>query len=171
MAWEDTLVLMLQLVINDLDATDYTTNQLELYLALAAIQVNEYFKDQWPIGGPYVIDMSIPDITPDPTLDPGLQGFANLVVIKAAEILTRSELKKAGVSAGYKITDDKSSIDTTGAITALKERLAAFVNDYETAKKEYESGNAFAGAAILSPYVPPGDMNLAQFTAPWQRGC
>ena len=160
MSWDIVLVERLRYVINDLDATAYTWTDLQLqkFLAIAAINVlTDLEKWAAKLNGPYTVNTSVSGpsmITPDP-VDNGPMALGNLMVIKAACVIAMSEAKKIGNTAGWKIVDDRSSIDGTKAIDHAFTHKKSICEDYSMALKDYKSGNQFAGYAILSPYQSP----------------
>lgn len=145
MSWTTTLSFQLK---NYLDPTndDYTEAFLSKFIAFAATEVFQKLS----LKNTYSIDIAVPSITPDPTLDMGL---SSLLVLKAAEIVIRHELKQAVISAGYSIKDDRVSISGTEALKALKDLLLEFQKNYAQAEFAYIRGDATIGRAILSPYT------------------
>ena len=160
MAWNTTLVERLRYIIYDLDSSNYawTDVQLEKFLAISAINViNDLSKWSSVIGGTYVINTDVTGaamITPDPVTS-GSNIFGNLIVTKAACIIANSELRKIGKTGGWKIIDDKSTIDGTKAVDTAKNIAKDYCSAYEAAIKEFKLGNLPAGQAILSPYASP----------------
>lgn len=152
MGWDTTLVTRLRYYIGDYTAPyTHADSVLKTMLSIAAIDILGTYND-WNIDGPYTIDTDTPSITPDPTRATVPAGIGNLIVLRAAIILNASEIRTSVSSAGYKITDDKSSIDTTSVVDALKIKQQLWKNEYEMAKADFEAGNMFAGGAVLQPY-------------------
>lgn len=158
MAWDTELVERLRYVINDLDSTAYTwTNtQLQKYLAVSASDVfNDLQQYSTVIGSGYSVSLSasgVNMITPDP-LDSGAPALSNLIVFKAACLIARGDLKKAGITAGWKVVDDRSTIDGSKAIEGYKEAVTNYCGAYTDTLNEFRRGNQYAGSAILSPYA------------------
>lgn len=156
MAWSTSLVEMLRYVIYDIDPSNYTWSdaQLQKFICLATIQVDSLLSNYHSITlGPYLVDFTNSTITPDPTTNGSPQGFSNLIVIKAAEIISGSEFKKISASAGFIIKDDRSTIDTTNTLTSAKSQFEAFKTGFGGSLEEFKEGNKYAGSAILSPYA------------------
>jgi hypothetical protein len=172
MAWNTVLVERLRYVIHDLDPTNYawTDVQLEKFLAVSAIHViNDLSKWSDVIGGTYIVNTEATGaamITPDPLAN-GSNIFGNLIVIKAACVIANSELRKIGKTGGWKITDDKSTIDGTKAVDVAKNIAKDYCSAYESAIKEFKLGNLPAGQAILSPYASP---NAYPYSFPLYNG-
>lgn len=157
MAWDTVLVENLRYWINDLESTAYawTDAQLKKFICIAAINVIQLDLQGFEslISGPYSIDVSGPTISPDPTADAS-QGFSNLIVMKAACIIAGGELKKIGSTAGYKITDDRSTIDGTKAVEVAKQVASNYCDAYLQALLGFKQGAAHgSGEAILSPFA------------------
>lgn len=165
MAWDTELPFELRFLINDLDANNYTytDDQLKSFLVVSTRQVTAGLGPGWNsyIGGPYTINASGMTISPDPT-DPTIPvGLANLILLKAACIIGRSEQKSSAAAGGWKIVDDKSVIDGTATVKGAKESADSFCQSYEDMLYQFEAGNINATMqAILTPFssydFPPG---------------
>lgn len=153
MAWDTTLVTRLRYMIHDLDPSNYTwtDSQLKTFIAIAAVYT---FEDLSPFeldyGGPYTVDTDIPSISPDPVSTPII---SNIILLKAACIIATSELKKANASGGWKIVDDRSTIDGTQNVKSAKEIADNYCKSYTDAFNAYLQGNTSIIQAILSPYT------------------
>jgi hypothetical protein len=161
MYWNTTLVERLRYYIGDLDITAYewTDGQLEKFLAIAAITVTtDLLHWETVINGPYIINTSLSGsgmIVPDP-VDNAPAGFSNLIVFQAACLMARSNVKKsAAQGAGWKIIDDRSTIDGTNVIDALISISDDYCSSYSMTLKEFKEGNKYAGHSVLSPYASP----------------
>lgn len=157
MAWDTTLVEQLRYVIGDYDSSNYyyTSTDLKKFLLVAAYQTLEALAS-WGIDANYQIDLDGSTISPDPTSDVGYRSFANLMVIKAACLISSSQLRLMSMKTGYKVVDDKSTIDTTGVMASLKDNVKTFCDGYKQAIQEFKenSTKTNVGSAILGPYVP-----------------
>lgn len=99
----------------------------------------------------YTVSILQRSIDPDPftLLD---HSFINLVSLKAACLQDMGDLKIQARTAGVKITQDRSVIDTSGRMDAFKILMdMGWCKAYATAKEEHinNSGN-IAGQAIFS---------------------
>lgn len=157
MAWDTTLVEQLRYVIGDYDSSNYyySSANLKKFLLVAAYQTLEALAS-WGIDANYQIDLDGSTISPDPTSDVAYRSFANLMVIKAACLIGSSQLRFMSMKTGYKVVDDKSTIDTTGVMESLKDNVKTFCDGYQQAIKEFKenSTKTNVGSAILGPYVP-----------------
>ncbi len=160
MAWDTELVDKLRMIINDLDSSNYTWTDTQLKkFILISLGFLDSELSQWTTvtGGPFTLDYTNLTITPDPTSSSSPltnDGFENLVVFRAAMIIAKSDLKKLSSTAGWKIVDDKSTLDGTNALNYAKESANYFENSFKDALKEFKIGNTTVAEAILSPYSP-----------------
>lgn len=158
MAWETELVERLRYVINDFDSSAYrfTDTQLQKYLAVGTIQVlTDLSQYSSVIGSGYSVNVSTSGsamITPDPTESESL-GFSNLIVFQAACLIARGDAKKAGILGGWKIVDDRSTIDGSQSIKSANDSVNNYCGAYAATLTEFKHGNRYAGSAILSPYA------------------
>lgn len=158
MAWDTELVSKLRLVINDLDATSYTwtDNQLKQFIMISLGLLDSELSQWYSVtGGPYTISFDDITINPDPTVV-GSSGFNNLIVLQAAVLISQSELKKLNITAGWKIVDDKSTIDGTNALAYGKETYTNYLKLFLEALNSFKvsGGGNVMSEAILSPYAP-----------------
>jgi hypothetical protein len=146
MSWDTEWAPILLRYLDDSNTTDYTTSRLNYFLAMGMYEVIP----QISLRSTYTIDILGPSITPDPALDNSL---GSLVILKAATIILRSEIKKLAVVAGYSVKDDKSTIDGKEALNTLREMLKNYEDNYQKALRSYQLGAGHIGRAILSPYT------------------
>lgn len=155
--WDTELVDKLRMIINDLDSTNYswTDTQLKKFL-LISIGFIDGELSQWTsiTYGPYTIDYTNITVDPDPISSGSNQGFQNLIVYRAALIIASSDLKKLGLTAGWKIIDDKSTIDGTQALLYAKQSVDNMKRDFDEALKQFKIGNQTIAETIISPYAP-----------------
>lgn len=146
MAWTTTLTEQLRYYLNDADTVTYSDARLSKFIAFAATEVLPKLN----LTTSYSVNISVPSIDPDPSNDPNL---APLLVLKAAVIIIRNEIKQLSITAGYAIKDDRSSINGAEALKALKDLLNKFEENFEDALKDFLTGSGGIGRAILSPYT------------------
>lgn len=178
MAWNTILVERLRFYINDLDSSSYkwTDVQLEKFLAISAIDVTTELQNwQSTINGPYTITTNSSGsnlITPDP-VENAPAGFSNLIVAKAGCRIQMSDvIRLTAQGAGWKIVDDRSTIDGTQALVASKETARNYCESYQKMLLEFRSGNRYVGNAILTPYVSPNfDPKNIQYDDRRPGGC
>lgn len=151
MAWDTVLVERLRYYINDLSGSPtWTDTQLKRFITLGAIEVSN---DLAGFIDSYTINTASGTIDPDPTEDGSNAAVGSIFVLKAASILSNAEVKQLLATAGFKVTDDRSSIDTTSAIDAAKSKVKLYTDEYLRAIKNYQYGNTTEGEAVLAPYT------------------
>ena len=161
MAWTTTLVNRLRMYIGDLTSPQlYIDSILEQFIAIAAITVINEVDTRIN----FIIDTDVPTINPDPVTDSTIsEGIGNLFVIKAACIISMSEVRKDVSKYGIKIRDDLTSYDGTSALTGRLDVYKAFLSDYEKTKYEWEIGNRAAGRSVFGPY---SSANYPRYSVP-----
>lgn len=118
MAWTDIFPIMIRTLIGDLGITQtYTDDQLNQAAAVAAVLVAQ----EYPFTTTYTIDLSLPNISPDPTVAPDNNAVA-LWSLKAACILNTNAFQSA-LGAGIRVRDGSSQVDTTGGLSGYSELL------------------------------------------------
>lgn len=145
MSWQVTLTERLRYLLDDSDTTEYSTNRLSKFLAIAAFEVFNNIS----LKNSYSVDTTIPSINPDPESTP----VAPLIVLKAYEIILRQEYKKLATTAGWKINDDRSSISGQGALDVLKDLLNKAAKQYKDAEVSYLTNDGNIGMAVMGPYT------------------
>lgn len=148
MSWNVTLVEQLRYYINDINSSNYsyTDAQLAKFIAIAGTQVFSSLG----LSSTYTVDVSIPSINPDPESD---KTISALLVLKAAVIITAGQVKYMSSTAGYKVVDDRSSIDGQAGLLAIRDLLKFYTDNYNKAEESYLLGEGNIGCAVLSPYT------------------
>jgi hypothetical protein len=153
MAWNDVMVTMLRMMIDDVDSTayKYDDERLEKQLLLSAqlIQTGEL---EFTVA--YTINIPSITLSPDPVTEND-NAFINLVTLKAACLLDMAEARIAAEQ-GIDISDVGSRIALSGRATnklaLLKAGSGGFCDAYKQAKKEFVLGSMSPGMAIVSPF-------------------
>ncbi len=146
--WQDEMVQMLRVRINDLTATPtYTDKTLQLVLCVAARDVTM----EVDFDNDYIIVVSVPTITPDPVIINDYD-FANLVTLKAACTLGRGIQKSKGMQA-LSIKDGPANIDGREMGRAMATWADSLCKEYVDAALQYRLGSRLAGTAIVGPYT------------------
>ena len=149
MSWQDTLVAALRILVRDESGAAYTDSTLQSTLATAAAYVN--LEIGWKTD--YIIDVTVPSIEPDPTLD---ANFSNLPLLKAACLLNQGKLRSSSIKSGIQGGLGSTILNTNNHSDGFAEILAFDSCDlYEELKNQYkfQDFDANVTAAILSPYV------------------
>lgn len=147
MAWDTDATLMLRILVDDYDAPQtYTDAKLKTVLIISAkmVQQDTNFSD-------YTVSVSAQTITPDPT-DPSSQNndFVNLMVTKAACILTRAEYKAATNESIY-VDDANTRVDGREKGKQKGDLASNYCKEYSDMLLSYEMGNGTSGVAIVTP--------------------
>ncbi len=151
MGWQDTTIIMLRILINDDDCAnyEYSDNRLLTVLGLAAHYVNS----EIDFGTTYTVDVLTPSISPDPTSIPD-EDFLNFVVLKAACIIDRGNMRVAAMSAGVEARCGPAVMRTLRRMDAFKTLIDnGFCAAYEQLRLEYKTGTGRSIRAVLSPFV------------------
>lgn len=150
MAWQDELVPMLRVMINDVgDTPDYGDDRLEDLILVAARYVNQELDFDWD----YDVTFSTRTLSPDPVTN-GDDAFINLTILKAACLVDQSTYRSKMVISGLSVRCGPVAMDTIQHLKGFKELLTVGpCAAYETLKKEWQLGNAKIVKAILSPFV------------------
>lgn len=148
--WTTEMVTMLRYMINDLgEPPIYSDERLEKLIAASAkLAIGEI---QFSVT--YTVDISTPNITPDPTEPETLdEEFETIVLLKAVCLLMGSQIKSGGLSfGGYSLIDGPWKIDTRGSEKEFSAEKKTACDDYAQARYDYIYGNFF-GKAILSAF-------------------
>ncbi len=169
MGWSTTLTDQLRYIVGDFsDSPTYSDAQMVKFLGIACNLVNtDLLEYESQISGPYTVNTATTGdyvIQPDP-ISNGPVALTNMLLAKASALIAQSELRKIGITAGWKIVDDRSQIDGTQAVVQLKNYKDTAENFYLSIMNEFKKGNQSAGMAIMSPYA---SANYSQFApAPW----
>jgi hypothetical protein len=151
MALAASTILQLRVLINDVTATSWNDTQLSQFICVASAQLNTYLQG---IGPTFVVDITNLVITPDPSDRTQVSDMAEqLILLLAASLINDSEIKTLYATAGYKIIDDKSTIDTTQLIRGLTERKKLYQTRFDELLLQYKRGQQQnQGFGILSPF-------------------
>ena len=150
MVWQDTMVVLLRNIINDVsDTAEYSDGRLEEVLAVAAHFVIQELNFDYT----YTVTVATCSISPDPDTN-GDTAFMNLVVLKAACIIDQGQYRTKALAAGVKIRCGPAVLETLQHLKGFKELLEVGpCAAYETLKRDWQLGNARLCKAILSPFV------------------
>ena len=160
MTWQTDMTLIIRSIINDLDSSNYTYTDSRIQQAIAVAA--QLVQKEITFPNVYEVDLSVPSITPDPTLTtPRDDAFINLVSLKTVVVIYSGELR-LGAKIGIKVVDGPSQIDATSMYKNLQELLNAVVAAYNKARVDYLLGNSIAGQVISTPITSP--MSVSPFS-------
>ena len=154
MSWDDTMLIMLRVMINDDfigDECQYTDTRLKRLLSVAA----QYVIQDVKLNYTYTVDVLTPNITPDPTgLSPQDDIFINFVVLKAACIADQSLFRTKSLVSGLKARCGPAVMETADHLKGFKDLLEVGpCKAYETLKDEHNFTDHSTIQAVLSPFV------------------
>jgi hypothetical protein len=158
MAWQDDMVIMVRVLINDLLAPQ---KKADAYIEQVIVTAGIFVDQETELATEYDFDVSTPDITPDPT-DADDNTFIALATLKAACLLNVGDYQKA-TGCGMRVRDGDSLVDTSVSFKGYKDILElGACAAYEKLKWEVEQlnllGTGGAIGAVLGPYRAPGDV-------------
>jgi len=145
MAWTDTSIPLLRVLINDIDAVLYSNDRLtDVLVSAAYMSVIEFDFDTI-----YTVNIGSGTVSPDPESD---TDFVNLTCLKAAVLVYSGEMKTAANESIF-IKDGTSTIDTKLRTRDAKTAYDEMFKIYGQAKQEFTLGNSLGVQAILGPYT------------------
>lgn len=150
MAWQDELIPLVRILIDDNNPSSYTYSDITLEQLIVAAA--RYVCSQVDLANVYTLNVANSTISPDPTTGTEDTGFITLVCLKTACLVVNAEVKVAA-NRSYVIKDGPSTIDTRTNYQSISELAKRLSDDYENMKMQYQAGNSRAGHAILSTYV------------------
>lgn len=166
MAWNNTMVTMVRVLISDLDATPtYTDARLEQLIVVAS----QFVQQELDFSTAYTINIASPDISPDPTVTATKDdAFTNFVVLKAACIADQSTFRTKALAEGIRAVCGPVSLQVAGNLKGFQTLLdKGPCAAYEELKQDYIFGNINNIRAIFSPFVGnefrPDDGRLGTF--------
>lgn len=150
MAWQDTMIIMLRILVNDVEDTPtYSDSRMEQILTVSAMYVNQ----EMDFDNTYTVDVVSPDISPDPV---GVNdiAFINFVVLKAACITDFSTFRTKALQSGIKAKCGPATLETTKHLDGFKQLLESGpCQAYEALKQNWVFGDGRLIKAIMSPFV------------------
>ena len=148
--WQDEMVPMLRIIINDVGAAPtYTDGRLETILVVAA----HLIQTEISYSNTYVIKISDTTITPDP-YTAGDTTFMNFTVMKSACLVDQSTFRTEALRAGVKARLGDAVLETMDRLSGFKELLNnGPCQAFEAMKDDFLFGSGDICKAILSPFV------------------
>jgi hypothetical protein len=149
MCINETMIITLRAVINDLESATYSDDRLAQLLAISANYV--IIDTQTTV---YVVDVMSPSITPDPVTRNDLV-FTNLTVLRAACMIDQGNLRMRAALAGLEAVAGPTRLKVGGdAFNAYKELLnLGPCALYKKTLEDYILGSGLICHGILSPFV------------------
>lgn len=150
MAWHTEIPIMVRTLINDLsDTPTYTDERLLQVIVVAA----KYVQFDVVLDHLYTINVSTPNITPDPTDDDD-SIFISLVSLKAACIIDQSTLRTKAAMEGIRASLGPANLSVAGSLAGVKMLLEMGpCSTYDELTSHWDVREATAIRAVLSPFV------------------
>lgn len=150
--WKDEMVVMLRVLINDLsDTPTYSDKRLQQLLVVAA----RYVLQDMDFDVSYTVNISVPDISPDPTSsDDRDEAFTNFVVLKAACLSDQSLFRTKALMEGVTAKCGPATLSVVGHLPGFKQLLTVGpCAAYDEFKRQYYLGEARGVRAVMSPFI------------------
>jgi hypothetical protein len=149
MCWNEEMLIMLRVLINDLDDTDptYSDDRLTQILVVAARYVNQ------DIEGSYTINLAQQSITPDPA--DGSDGvFMNLTVMKSACLVDQGTFRTKAALAGLEARLGPATMKTLGHLEGFKQLMTdGPCGAYRAMLLDYKLGSGTVCHAVMGPFI------------------
>lgn len=150
MSWQIEIPIIVRTLINDLgDQPTYSDDRLLQVIAVAA----KYVQFDVSLDHTYQIDLSNPNISPDPTSDRD-EIFIGLVGLKAACIIDQSTYRTKAALEGIRAVLGPASLSVAGQSSAWASILdKGPCATYDELTSHWDVAQATAAKTILSPFV------------------
>lgn len=150
MSWNLEIPIMVRTLINDLsDDPTYSDERIQQAIVVAA----KYVKFDVTLENEYTIDVTNPDITPDPTVGND-DIFITLVSLKAACIIDQSTLRTKSATEGIRAALGPANISVAGSLSGIKTILEKGpCASYDHLANSWNIREASYIRAVLSPFV------------------
>jgi hypothetical protein len=149
-SWQLEIPIMVRTLINDLSATPtYSDERLLQIITVAA----RYVQFDVVLDQSYDINVVVPAITPDPTIDND-SIFISLVSLKSACIVDQSVLRTKAALEGIRAALGPAQLSVAGSLAGLRMIIEEGpCAAYDQLVSHWDVKEATAIRAILSPFV------------------
>lgn len=150
MSWDIDIPIIVRTLINDLsEPYTYSDQRLLQVIVVAA----KYVQFDVVLDHSYIVDLSNPTITPDPTDDDD-DIFLSLVSLKTACLIDQSNLRARAAAEGIKASLGPASLTVKGNLEGfLKILEQGPCASYDELVSHWDVAQATTARAILSPFV------------------
>jgi hypothetical protein len=150
MSWQIELPIIVRTLINDLsDSPEYSDDRLLQVITVAA----KYVQFDVVLDRQYQVDVTNPNISPDPTSDRD-EIFISLVSLKAACIIDQSTLRTKAAMEGIRASLGPASLSVGNSLAGLRMILEQGPCAlYDELTSHWDVKDATAIRAVLSPFV------------------
>lgn len=149
-SWQLEIPIMVRTLINDLSATPtYSDERLLQIITVAA----RYVQFDVVLDQSYDINVVVPAITPDPTIDND-SIFISLVSLKSACIVDQSVLRTKAALEGIRAALGPAQLSVAGSLAGLRMIIEEGpCAAYDQLVSHWDVKEATAIRAVLSPFV------------------
>ena len=150
MSWQTEIPIIVRTLVNDWsDQPVYSDDRLIQVISVAA----KYVQFDVVLDHQYIVDVTSPSITPDPTDDRD-EIFISLVSLKAACLVDQSTYRTKAATEGIRAALGPANLAVNGQSSAWKTILEhGPCALYEELTSHWDVKDASAIAAVLSPFV------------------
>lgn len=150
MSWQTDIPIIVRTLINDFsDNPTYSDERIQQVIAVAA----KYVQFDVVLNNTYTVNLSNPDLSPDPTtLNDDI--FIGLVALKSACIIDQSALRTRAAAEGIRAALGPASLQVNGSLSGFIQILEKGpCASYSELTYNWDIKEATAIRAILSPFV------------------
>jgi len=150
MSWQTEIPIIVRTLINDLsDQPTYSDERILQVITVAA----KYVQFDVVLEHQYLVDVTNPNISPDPTSDRD-EIFISLVSLKAACIVDQSTFRTKAANEGIRAALGPAQLSIAGSLAGWKTILEQGpCAAYDELVSHWDVGQATTAKAILSPFV------------------
>lgn len=150
MSWQTEIPIIVRTLINDVgDKPIYSDDRIAQVIAVAA----KYVQFDVVLDHSYQVDVSNPNISPDPTNDRD-EIFISLVSLKAACIIDQSTFRTKAATEGIRAALGPAQLAVAGSLAGWKTILEQGpCAAYDELVSHWDVAQATSVKAILSPFV------------------
>ena len=150
MSWQAEIPIIVRTLINDWDDQPvYSDDRIIQVITVAA----QYVQFDVVLDHVYSVNVTSPDISPDPTVDRD-EIFISLVALKASCIIDQSTLRTKAAMEGIRAALGPVSLSVGGSLEGLKNIIdKGPCAVYEELTAHWDVKDARAVAAILGPFT------------------
>jgi hypothetical protein len=150
MSWKKEIPIIVRTLIDDLsDEPKYSDERLLQVIAVAA----RYVQFDVVLDNAYTVNVSYPNITPDPTADND-SIFISLVALKSACIVDQSNLRTKASLEGIRAALGSAQLSVSNSLAGIKMIIEEGpCAAYDELVSHWDVKEATAIRAVLSPFV------------------
>ena len=142
--WADEMVPIVRQLINDVQGTQYSDDQIDTTIVVAA----QLLKKDVSFDVEYAVSIASGTISPDPTAVPAGQlpngatrddAFIKLTSLRAGMVLLNQQVLNYAIAA-VRLVDGPSTIDSTAIVRGIQQAFSTLATEYNEARLQYLAG-------------------------------